>query len=188
MSLFSICDNNALIDKDLSSTEFRVYMCLVRYMNKESGICYPRYRTIQNDLGLSRSVIYRAILNLVKLGYVFKKRRSSTNEYLLTKQKILQQNRLKHIRSIYDTSDVSNMTSINKTNSINQYSSRYQKRNINRSPQLANLQSNKLFYKGEYYKECGKEGFYIEYSNKKGKRIKKHTFKKDEGIIEIKSY
>ena len=184
MSLFSICDNNVLIDKDLSSTEFRVYMCLVRYMNKESGICYPRYRTIQKDLGLSRSVIYRAIVNLAKLGYVTKKRRSSTNEYLLTKQKELQLKRLKHIRTIYDTSNVSKMTSINKTNNINQYSSRYQKRHINRTPQLANLQTNKLFYKGEYFKECGREGNYIEYSNNKGKKIKKHTFKKEE-VIEI---
>lgn len=178
MSLFSICDNNALIDKDLTSTEFRVYMCLVRYMNRETGICYPRYRTIQKDLGLSRSVVYRAICNLSKLGYVFKKRRSSTNEYLLSKQKTLQEKRLKTIRVNYDTSNVSNMTSINKTKNTNQYSSRYHNRHITRTPQLGNP-INRIYFEGEYYKECGREGNYIEYSNDKGKKIKKHTFKKE---------
>ena len=178
MSLFFVSDLTVLKDVRVSNSDYRVYSCLVSYMNKETGICYPRHATISKAIGMSRTAIYRSIKHLAKLGYVTVKRRSSTNEYYLSQQLNLQETRKKSIMFHQRASDVSKTTDINKTNNINQYSSRYHNRHITRTPQLGNP-INRIYFEGEYYKECGREGNYIEYSNNKGKKIKKHTFKKE---------
>ena len=81
MSLFFVSDLTVLKDVRVSNSDYRVYSCLVSYMNKETGICYPRHATISKAIGMSRTAIYRSIKHLAKLGYVTVKRRSSTNEY-----------------------------------------------------------------------------------------------------------
>ena len=185
MSLFYIGDNNVLKDVRVTNQDFRVYSCLVSFMNKETGICYPRLGTISKSIGMSRTAIYRCIKHLAKLGYVTVKRRSSTNEYYLSQQLNLQELRKKSIGSKYATSDVSNSTGINKTNNINYNRNRgynnYQRGKFI-SPPTANHSKTTLDYNGDQYEYFGEFGEYIEYRNKKGEVIAKHKWKKNEPI------
>tara|TARA_R110001632_G_scaffold186869_1_gene307248 strand:+ start:150 stop:737 length:588 start_codon:yes stop_codon:yes gene_type:complete len=184
MSLFFIGDLNILKDKRVSDSDYRVYCCLTSYMNKESGICYPRHATISKAIGKSRTSIYRSILHLAKLGYVTVKRRSSTNEYFLSQQLKLQETRKKNIMFHQRSSDVANSTDINKTNNINynkfkKYNS-YQRARY--SPPVANHSKSTIEYQGEQYEYCAEFGDSIEYRNKNGDKIAKHKWKKDEPI------
>ena len=184
MSLFFVSDLTVLKDVRVTNQDYRVYSCLVSYMNKETGICYPRHETISKAIGMSRTAIYRCIKHLAKLGYVTVKRRSSTNEYYLSQQLNLQEIRKKSISSKYATSDVSNSTDINKTNNIN-YSryrgyNKYQRAKY--SPPTANHSKTTIKYNGDQYEYCGEFGEHIEYRNKKGEVIAKHKWKKDEPI------
>ena len=54
--------------------------------------------------------------------------------------------------------------------------------NYNRASSYTPVAKHSIDYEGEKYIECGREGHYIEYKNKKGNLIRKHTFKKDEPI------
>ena len=184
MSLFFIGDLNILKDKRVSDSDYRVYCCLTSYMNKESGICYPRHATISKAIGKSRTSIYRSILHLAKLGYVTVKRRSSTNEYFLSQQLKLQETRKKNIMFHQRSSDVANSTDINKTNNINynkfkKYNS-YQRARY--SPPTAKHSGTSIEYNGEQYEYIAEYGDSIEYRNKNGDKIAKHKWKKDEPI------
>ena len=184
MSLFYVGDIEVLKDVRVTNQDFRVYTCLVSYMNKETGICYPRHATISKAIGMSRTAIYRCILHLAKLGYVTVKRRSSTNEYYLPQQLKLQEIRKNNIRSTFATSDVSNSTDINKTNNINY--NRFKKYNSYQrarySPPTAKHSGTSIEYEGEQYEYCAEYGDSIEYRNKNGDKIAKHKWKKDEPI------
>ena len=185
MSLFFIGDLNILKDKRVSDSDYRVYCCLTSYMNKESGICYPRHATISKAIGKSRTSIYRSILHLAKLGYVTVKRRSSTNEYFLSQQLKLQETRKKNIMFHQRSSDVANSTDINKTNNINynkfkKYNS-YQRARYS-PPSTANHSQTIIEYQGDKYECFGEEYPYLHYRNKKGEVIAKHKFKKDDPI------
>ena len=184
MSLFYVGDVEVLKDVRVTNQDFRVYTCLVSYMNKETGICYPRHATISKAIGMSRTAIYRCILHLAKLGYVTVKRRSSTNEYYLPQQLKLQEIRKNNIRSTFATSDVSNSTDINKTNNINY--NRFKKYNSYQrarySPPTAKHSGTSIEYEGEQYEYCAEYGDSIEYRNKNGDKIAKHKWKKDEPI------
>jgi hypothetical protein len=154
-------------------------------MNRHTGSCFPRHATISKAIGLSRSTIYRCTLHLAKLGYVKITRKSSTNEYYLPKQVILENTRKKQIVDNYVSNKsnyVSSLTDINKTNN-NYYRGKNNYRyNYNRASVYTPAAKQTIEYQGEKYIECGREGHYVEYQNKNGKRIKKHTFKKDEPI------
>ena len=184
MSLFYVGDVEVLKDVRVTNQDFRVYTCLVSYMNKETGICYPRHATISKAIGMSRTAIYRCILHLAKLGYVTVKRRSSTNEYYLPQQLKLQEIRKNNIRSTFATSDVSKTTDINKTNNINY--NRFKKYNSYQrarySPPTAKHSGTSIEYEGEQYEYCAEFGNYIEYRNKNGDKVAKHKWKKDEPI------
>ena len=184
MSLFYVGDVEVLKDVRVTNQDFRVYTCLVSYMNKETGICYPRHATISKAIGMSRTAIYRCILHLAKLGYVTVKRRSSTNEYYLPQQLKLQEIRKNNIRSTFATSDVSNSTDINKTNNINY--NRFKKYNSYQrarySPPTAKHSGTSIEYEGEQYEYIAEYGDSIEYRNKNGDKIAKHKWKKDEPI------
>ena len=184
MSLFYVGDVEVLKDVRVTNQDFRVYTCLVSYMNKETGICYPRHATISKAIGMSRTAIYRCVLHLAKLGYVTVKRRSSTNEYYLPQQLKLQEIRKNNIRSTFATSDVSKTTDINKTINI---ANRYKKFNNNYqrarySPPTAKHSGTSIEYNGEQYNYVAEYGDSIEYRNKNGDKIAKHKWKKDEPI------
>jgi len=177
MSLYFVGDLNILADKRLSSIDCRVYFALVSFMNVKSGKCFPRYATIQKRTGLSKSSIQRSVNHLAKLQLITKKRLSSTNEYLLSRQKILQETIKKRVSGLVDLSDRSNRRVLLKPSYYN-YSSRY--KNYNRSFSDSGVAKpsidETLSYKGETYKKVGEEGHWLEYSNQ-GRKIRKHKFK-----------
>ena len=185
MSLFYVGDVEVLKDVRITNQDFRVYTCLVSYMNKETGICYPRHATISKAIGMSRTAIYRCVLHLAKLGYVTVKRRSSTNEYYLPQQLKLQEVRKNRIRSKYETQDVSNSTDINKTISITnrykRFNNNYQRARYSQPP-TAKHSGTSIEYDGEQYTYIAEETEWIEYRNSKGDKVAKHKYKKDEPI------
>ena len=186
MSLYFVGDINILADKRLSSIDVRVYFALVSFMNKADGKCYPRYATIQKRTGLSRRSIQRSVKYLAKLKLISMKRLSSSNLYLLTRQKILQENIQKRVRSLVGSSDKPNSRILIKPSYIT--SNRFNNRNnYNRASSYTPVAKHSIEYEGETYIECGKEGHYVEYQNKRGERIKRHTFKKDEAIKIVSS-
>ena len=181
MSLYFVGDINILADKRLSSIDVRVYFALVTFMNKADGKCYPRYATIQKRTGLSRRSIQRSVKHLAKLKLISMKRLSSSNLYLLTRQKILQENIQKRVKSLYGSSDKPNSRLLIKLPYLtkNRFNNR---NNYNRSSSYTPVAKHSIEYEGETYIECGREHPYIEYRNKKGNLIRKHIFKKDEPI------
>ena len=182
MSLFFVGDLNVLKNKKLSPIERSVYFCLVSYMNRETGKCFPRYATITKDLGISRTSIHRAVHRLAKLHLLTIKRLSSTNEYLLTQQKLLEELRIKRVKSKFETSDVPNRDVLVKPSLYN-YNTRksnnsnsYYRKSFSQTP-VANHSNLTIKYKGDKYKYIGTEDHWIEFTNKAGKRILKHKFK-----------
>ena len=187
MSFFFVGDLSVVKDVRLSSNDVRVYFSLVGYMNHKTGKCYPRYSTIKNDTGISRSSIQRATKHLAKLGYLKIKRLSSTNLYLLTQQMVLQKTRIDHVKSQADTTDSSQRDLLIKplyktTNRYNKFNS-YQRARY--SPPTAKHSGTSIEYKGEQYEYIAEFGDSIEYRNKKGDVIAKHKYKKDEPIKKL---
>jgi predicted transcriptional regulator len=183
MSLFFVGDRNIIFNKKLSAIDKIVYFALVCYMGKKDGKAYPRYATIKKETGLSRSSIQRAIYNLAKQKLITVKRLSSTNLYLLTQQLELEKLRLNRVKSLTETTDSSHRDLLIKPLVYNYNRFKNNNRNnYNRSFSNRGVAKHTIEYEGETYTECGREGHYVEYRNKKGNLIRKHTFKKDEPI------
>ena len=183
MSLFFVGDNKILDDSRLSSNDKVIYLKLVSYMNRHTGSCFPRHATISKAIGLSRSTIYRSILHLAKLGYVKVTRKSSTNEYHLPKQTILENARKKLIVDNYvsnKSNNVSPLTDINKTKynynrNKNNYRNSYNRTYSDRG--VANHSKRIIDHKGEKYKNSGEWGDYLEFTSENGRKIQVHKFK-----------
>ena len=183
MSYFFVGDLNILKDKRLTPIDRLVYFSLVSFMSSKDGKCYPRYATIKRDLGISKASINRSVKHLAKLKLITVKRLSSTNLYLLTQQVELEKNRIKRLKSQFDSTDVSQRHLLIKPSLYNY------NRNVNKyqrgkfiSPPVANHSKTTIEYKGEKYEYCAEFGNYIEYRNKQGVKIAKHKWKKDEPI------
>ena len=183
MSYFFVGDLNILKDKRLTPIDRLVYFSLVSFMSSKDGKCYPRYATIKRDLGISKASINRSVKHLAKLKLITVKRLSSTNLYLLTQQIELEKNRIKRLKSQFDSTDVSQRHLLIKPSLYN-----YNARNVNKyqrgkfiSPPVANHSKTTIEYKGEKYEYCAEFGNYIEYRNKNGDKIAKHKWK-DEPI------
>ncbi len=151
-------------------------------MSSKDGKCYPRYATIKRDLGISKASINRSVKHLAKLKLITVKRLSSTNLYLLTQQVELEKNRIKRLKSQFDSTDVSQRHLLIKPSLYNY------NRNVNKyqrgkfiSPPVANHSKTTIEYKGDKYEYCADYGNYIEYRNKQGVKIAKHKWK-DEPI------
>ena len=182
MSYFFVGYLNILKDKRLTPIDRLVYFSLVSFMSSKDGKCYPRYATIKRDLGISKASINRSVKHLAKLKLITVKRLSSTNLYLLSQQVELEKNRIKRLKSQFDSTDVSQRHLLIKPSLYNY------NRNVNKyhrgkfiSPPVANHSNTTIEYKGEKYEYCGEFGNYIEYRNKQGVKIAKHKWK-DEPI------
>jgi len=182
LSYFFVGDLNILKDKRLTPIDRLVYFSLVSFMSSKDGKCYPRYATIKRDLGISKASINRSIKHLAKLKLITVKRLSSTNLYLLSQQVELEKNRIKRLKSQFDSTDVSQRHLLIKPSLYNY------NRNVNKyhrgkfiSPPVANHSKTTIEYKGEKYEYCAEFGNYIEYRNKQGVKIAKHKWK-DEPI------
>ena len=96
----------------------------------------------------------------------------------------MEKNRIKRLKSQFDSTDVSQRHLLIKPSLYN-----YNTRNVNKyqrgkfiSPQAANHSKSTIEYQGEKYEYCAEFGNYIEYRNKKGGKVAKHKWKKDEPI------
>ena len=183
MSYFFVGDLNILKDKRLTPIDRLVYFSLVSFMSSKDGKCYPRYATIKRDLGISKASINRSVKHLAKLKLITVKRLSSTNLYLLTQQIELEKNRIKRLKSQFDSTDVSQRHLLIKPSLYNY------NRNVNKyhrgkfiSPPVANHSQTTIEYEGEKYEYCAEFGNYIEYRNKNGDKIAKHKWKVNEPI------
>ena len=183
MSYFFVGDLNILKDKRLTPIDRLVYFSLVSFMSSKDGKCYPRYATIKRDLGISKASINRSVKHLAKLKLITVKRLSSTNLYLLSQQLELEKNRIKRLKSQFDSTDVSQRHLLIKPSLYNY------NRNVNKyqrgkfiSPPSANHSQTTIEYEGDKYEYCAEYGNYIEYRNKQGVKIAKHKWKKDEPI------
>ena len=169
MSLFFVGDRNIIFNKKLSAIDKIVYFALVCYMGKKDGKAYPRYATLKKETGLSRSSIQRAIYNLAKQKLITVKRLSSTNLYLLTQQLELEKLRLNRVKSLTETTDSSHRDLLIKPLVYNYNRFKNNNRNnYNRSFSNRGVAKHTIEYEGETYTECGREGHYVEYRNKKG--------------------
>ena len=66
-----------------------VLITLLKFVNSETGQCYPRQNTISSMTSLSRSTIYRCTQLLIKVGIIKKKRLRSSLLYLITPEYIV---------------------------------------------------------------------------------------------------
>ena len=182
MSYFFVGDLNILKDKRLTPIDRLVYFSLVSFMSSKDGKCYPRYSTIKRDLGISKASINRSVKHLAKLKLITVKRLSSTNLYLLTQQLELEKNRIKRLKSQFDSTDVSQRHLLIKPSlyNYNRNVNKYQRARYS-PPSTANHSKTTIEYQGEKYEYCGEFGNYIEYRNKKGVVVAKHKWK-DEPI------
>jgi hypothetical protein len=145
-------------------------------MNVKDGKCYPRYATIKNRTGISISAIQRSVQHLAKLQLITKKRLASTNLYLLTRQKILQETIKKRVITLTEGRDMSQRGILvkpsyitrNGFNNRNNYNRKFSRQGV------ANHSQVKLSYKGEEWNSCGEEGLWVEFKNKDGDKIKKN--------------
>ena len=178
MSLYFVGDLNILADERLSAHDKLVYFCLVSFMNVKDGKCHPRYATIKKRTGISIPAIQRSVKHLAKLKLITTKRLSSTNLYLMSRQKTLQETIKKRVIHLTDRSDISHRGVLIKPSYKTRYTNQYNRSSFS----TGGIEKPSIEYNGEKWVECGREGHYIEYSNGKGDRIKKHSFKKDEPI------
>tara|TARA_Y100000310_G_scaffold107399_1_gene105841 strand:+ start:115 stop:732 length:618 start_codon:yes stop_codon:yes gene_type:complete len=176
MSLYFVGDLNILADKRLSGNDCRVYFALVSFMNVKDGKCYPRYNTIRKRTGLSERTIQRSVKYLAKLQLITIKRQRSTNLYLITRQKILQETIKKRVRGQIGFSDKPNWRLLKEPSYITRYG--YKNNNTYKSKfssgGFANHSQDKLNYKGEEWNYCAEEGVWVEFKNKDGDKIKKN--------------
>ena len=170
---FFIGDEKILAHSKLSPTDKMVYFGLVTFYNRQTKICYPRVSTLAARLGLTKQTVYRSIARLKKRGIIKTKRRQSTLEYTLP----LQANLLTETRVInFDKSELSKMTSINKTKLINQYSfnkSNFYKRNNFDRPFLPGPSKN-IIENGLKLKFVGSEGLIDHFEGEDGNAYEKN--------------
>lgn len=181
--MFFFGDLNVLEHRNLKSTDKLVYFCLTSFFNRKTLVCYPRVSTIAERLNISKLRVYRAISRLKKAGLICVVRKQSTNEYKMPNlEKLLTDPRVRLIKN--DNSDLSKMTSINKTKLYNQYTgykrNYVNKYNFSNNPPLQ-TENRDITYEGASLKYTGTEGLLDEYRDKEG-----NTYTKDKITGEVK--
>ncbi|MGH1276982.1 helix-turn-helix domain-containing protein [Bacillus cereus] len=77
---FFMIDNEIVDDARLTHKEMAVYMVLCRYLNQETGSCFPSLPTIGKKVGMSKNTVIKALNTLIEIGYVTKEKRSSKDQ------------------------------------------------------------------------------------------------------------
>lgn len=72
---FVMVDLRIARDKDVSPRDKAIYMALCSYMNNETKTCFPTYKKLEEDTGLSNSTVKRGIESLIKNKYIKKVKR-----------------------------------------------------------------------------------------------------------------
>jgi ACT domain-containing protein len=102
------------------SSSLLILIALLKFVNSQSGQCYPRRSTISSMVGLSRSTVYRCTDLLQKVGVLTKKRLKSTvlytvrSEYLVNKKYDVSSRSLSSVMVIPISRTTINLTNIDK--------------------------------------------------------------------------
>jgi len=82
---FKLFDDDRIkkIPEEYRSSSLLILIALLKFVNSNSGQCYPRQATISSMVCLSRSTIYRCTELLQEVGILKKKRLKSTLLYMI---------------------------------------------------------------------------------------------------------
>ena len=88
---FKLFDDDRIkrIPEEYRSSSLLILVALLKFVNAQTGKCYPRQATISNMVCLSRSTIYRCTELLQDVGIIKKKRLKSTLLYLINPEYIV---------------------------------------------------------------------------------------------------
>ena len=88
---FKLFDDERIkrIPEEYRSSSLLILVALLKFVNAQTGKCYPRQATISNMVCLSRSTIYRCTELLQDVGIIKKKRLKSTLLYLINPEYIV---------------------------------------------------------------------------------------------------
>jgi hypothetical protein len=119
---FKLFDDERIrrIPKKHRSSSLLILIALLKFVNSQSGQCYPRRSTISGMVGLSRSTVYRCTDLLQKVGVLTKKRLKSTvlytvrSEYLVNKKHDVSPRSLSSVMVIPISRTTINLTNIDK--------------------------------------------------------------------------
>jgi len=118
---FKLFDDERIkrIPEEYRSSSLLILIALLKFVNSQSGQCYPRQATISSMVCLSRSTIYRCTELLQEVGILKKKRLKSTLLYIINPTYIVNK-KIDVSSKDYDVSRKhiprSMMTDISKTN------------------------------------------------------------------------
>ncbi|OOO64291.1 transcriptional regulator [Clostridium tepidum] len=128
MTNYTIIQNTDITNLSLSDGAYRCYNLLLSMCYADKNTCYPSIKYIATALGRSCRTINRYIKELIKLGYISKRRRGSiSNVYTLLQKKVQQtvqniKDKVKNRESGYkkNTSDKQSLSNTNsKKNNYN---------------------------------------------------------------------
>jgi hypothetical protein len=119
---FKLFDDERIrrIPKKHRASSLLILIALLKFVNSQSGQCYPRRSTISSMVGLSKSTIYRCTDLLQKVGVLTKKRLKSTvlytvrSEYLVNKKHDVSPRSLSSVMVIPISRTTINLTNIDK--------------------------------------------------------------------------
>jgi hypothetical protein len=119
---FKLFDDERIkkIPEEYRSSSLLILIALLKFVNSQSGQCYPRRSTISGMVGLSRSTVYRCTDLLQKVGVLTKKRLKSTvlytvrSEYLVNKKHDVSPRSLSSVMVIPISRTTINLTNIDK--------------------------------------------------------------------------
>ena len=88
---FKLFDDERIkkIPEEHRSSSLLILIALLKFVNSNSGQCYPRQATISSMVCLSRSTIYRCTELLQEVGILKKKRLKSTLLYMINPEYIV---------------------------------------------------------------------------------------------------
>jgi len=119
---FKLFDDERIrrIPKKHRASSLLILIALLKFVNSQSGQCYPRRSTISGMVGLSRSTVYRCTDLLQRVGVLTKKRLKSTvlytvrSEYLVNKKHDVSPRSLSSVMVIPISRTTINLTNIDK--------------------------------------------------------------------------
>ena len=123
---FTKVANELITDKNISASEFRIYIYLLSLYNEEKKMAFPSYETISKKLNISISTIRRGVKNLVFLGYMVieKAKGVSGNHNTYKKFKYLVEKVIKEVKTDYKAlfnKITSKVKSVDSNDSLNDY-------------------------------------------------------------------
>ena len=88
---FKLFDDERIkkIPIEYRSSSLLILIALLKFVNSQTGKCYPRQATISSMVCLSRSTIYRCTDLLIDVGIIQKKRLKSTLLYVINPEYIV---------------------------------------------------------------------------------------------------